>query len=85
MANQLPILSKTILATKGIEVAEYTDELRPAFNRMDVGQVYGFKNVRDSSLRAVKSMFEKDSFYEKKWSVIGMDPIEKVIYVQRVS
>ena len=85
MANKRSILSKTILATEGIEVAEYTDELRPAFNRMDVGQVYGFKNVRNSSLRAVKSICEKDSFYEKKWSVIGMDPVEKVIYVQRVS
>ena len=85
MANQLPILTRNVLATKGIEVAEYTDEIRPAVNRMDVGQVYGFKHVKDSSLRAVKSMFEKDSFYEKKWSVIGMDPIEKVIYVKRVS
>ena len=85
MANNLPVLTRTALATKGIEVAEYTDELRPAFNRMSVGDVYGFKGVRDSSLRAVKSMFEKDSFYEKKWTVIGIDPTEKVIYVKRVS
>lgn len=84
MRNNLPILSKSILMTKGIEVAEYTTELRPAFNRMKVGQVFGF-NVQRSSLYVVKSSIEIDSFRESKWEVIGVDPVEKVYYVKRVS
>lgn len=84
MANQLPILTKTILAAKGIDVSEYTSELRPAFNRMKVGQVFGF-NVQRSSLYAVKSSIEIDSFRESKWKIIGVDPVEKVYYVKRVS
>ena len=68
----------------GIKVTEYTSELRPAFNRMKVGQVFGFI-VQRSSLYAVKSSIELDSFKESKWDIIGVDPIEKVYYVKRVS
>lgn len=84
MANKLPILSKDVLATKGIEVAEYTDELRPALRRMKVGQIFGFIAKR-SSLLTVKASTEADSFWENKWNLVGFDPIEKVFYVQRVS
>ena len=84
MANQLPILTKTILATKGIDVAEYTSELRPALRRMKVGQIFGFMAKR-SSLFTVKAAVEADSFWENKWNIVGFDPIEKVFYVKRVS
>lgn len=85
MANNLPILTRTALKTKGIDVHRYTSELGPAFDSMEVGMVYGFKGVKRSSLYAVKSAKELDSFREKKWSVIGVDPIELVFYVKRVS
>lgn len=84
MGNKLPILSKTALSTKGIDVDEYTDELRPALRRMKVGQIFGFMAKR-SSLLTVKASVEADSFWENKWKIVGFDPIEKVFYVKRVS
>ncbi len=84
MANNLPVMTRKSLDDNGIKVTEYTSELRPAFNRMKVGQVFGFI-VQRSSLYAVKSSIELDSFKESKWDIIGVDPIEKVYYVKRVS
>ena len=45
----------------------------------------GIKVAEYTSLYAVKSSIELDSFKESKWDIIGVDPIEKVYYVKRVS
>lgn len=85
MANKLPIITESVLYTKGIEVHKYTSDLRGGFEEMSIGQVFGFKDVKKSSLYAVKSSKQCDSYGEKEWKVIGVDRVDKVYFVKRIS
>lgn len=85
MANELPIVTGNVLRTRGIEVHKYTSDLRGGFEEMGVGQVFGFKDVKRSSLYAVKSSKQCDSYGEKEWKVIGVDKIDRVYFVKRIS
>ena len=42
MANKLPVLTENVLRTRGMEVAKYTSDLRPGFEEMEIGQIFGF-------------------------------------------
>lgn len=64
MANKLPVLTENVLRTRGMEVAKYTSDLRPGFEEMEIGQIFGFTNVKQSSLYSVKSSKERDSWGE---------------------
>lgn len=84
MANKLPIVTENVLRTKGIEVHKYTSDLGGGFEEMGVGQIFGFK-VKPSSLYAVKSSKQRDSYGEKAWEVIGVDKVDRVYFVKRIS
>lgn len=85
MANELPIVTENVLRTRGVEVHKYTSDLRGGFEEMGVGQIFGFKDVKRSSLYAVKSSKQCDSYGEKEWKVIGVDKIDRVYFVKRIS
>lgn len=85
MANRLPIVTENVLRTKGIEVHKYTSDLGGGFEEMGVGQIFGFKEVKPSSLYAVKSSKQRDSYGEKEWNIIGVDIVNRVYYVKRIS
>lgn len=85
MANKLPVITENVLRTRGMEVTKYTSELRPGFDEMEVGQIFGFTNRLQSSLYSVKSSKERDSWGEKKWDVIGVDEVNRIHFVKRTS
>ena len=85
MANKLPVLTENVLRTRGMEVAKYTSDLRPGFEEMEIGHIFGFTNVKQSSLYSVKSSKERDSWGEKQWDVIGADEVKRIYFVKRLS
>jgi hypothetical protein len=85
MANKLPVVTAESLATKGLQVEKYTSDLRGSFEEMEKGQIFGFKDVQRTSLYAVKSAKQNDSFGEKTWEVLGVDKAKRTYFVKRIS
>lgn len=85
MANKLPVITENVLRTKGIEVTKYTPDLRGGFEEMKIGQTFGFTGVKKSSLYSVKSTKQGDSYDEKEWKVIGVDKVNRIYFVKRIS
>lgn len=85
MPSKLPNIKEEDLTAQGLKVVKYVSYLRPGFDEMKVGDIFGFQNVTQSSLYATKSSKQIDSFGEKNWKVLGLDLAKRVFFVKRIS